>query len=63
MASETPLFMATANGHGDVVDWLLEQGTDMEIGDLNRKTPGMLAREMGDEELMRLLRVKVGEGA
>ena len=54
-ASETPLYVATANGHRDVVEWLLERGADGEIGDLNGKTPGMLAREMGDEELMRLL--------
>ena len=63
-ASETPLFVGTANGHRDVVEWLLEQGANREINDLNGKTPGMLAREMGDEELMRVLgedtRVKVG---
>ena len=63
-ASETPLFVATANGHRDVMEWLLEHGADREIGDLIGRTPGMLAREMGDEELMRILgegtRVKVG---
>ena len=61
-ASESTLFVATANGQRNVGEWLLEQGADREIGDLNGKTPGMLAREMGDEELMRVLGVKVGEG-
>ena len=30
-ASETTLFVATANGHRDVVEWLLEQGASREI--------------------------------
>ena len=54
-ASETPLFARTANGHHDVVEWLLEQGANREIKHLSGKTPAMLAREMGDEELMRVL--------
>ena len=49
--------MATANGNRDVVEWLLEQGPSREIRDLSGKTPGMLVREMGFEELMRILGV------
>ncbi|CAF9923041.1 hypothetical protein IMSHALPRED_005836 [Imshaugia aleurites] len=62
-ASETPLYTATLNGHHDVVVWLLEQGADVEIGDLNGKTPITIAREQGDEELLRVLEVKVERGA
>lgn len=49
--------MATANGHRDVVEWLLEQGATREIKGLNGTTPGMLSREIGFEELMRILGV------
>lgn len=55
LGSETLLYVATANGQHDVVESLLEQGANKDIGDLNGKTPGLLAREMGDEELMRVL--------
>lgn len=51
-ASETPLYTATENGHRDVVVYLLEQGADAEIGDVNGKTPWMLAAEKGDKEVL-----------
>lgn len=51
-ASETPLFTATENGNLGIVVYLLEQGADAKIGDLNGKTPRMLATEKDDKELL-----------
>lgn len=61
-ASETPLYVATWNGHRAVVMWLLEQGADTEIGDLNGKTPFMVATEKEDHDLQQMLRPKEETG-
>lgn len=61
-ASETPLHVATEHGQRDVVVWLLEQGADAKIEDLSGKTPRELAREMGNEELIRAFEGKVDSG-
>lgn len=52
-ASETPLHTATEHGHCDVVKYLLEHGADAEIGDLQGRTPRMLALDKGDEILVK----------
>ena len=62
-ASETPVYVATRHGHRDVVVWLLEQGADAEIGDLNGKTPFMVAAGKKDEDLLQILRPKEETGA
>lgn len=55
MASERPRSVATGPGGRDVVVWLLGQGVDAGIGDLTGKMSVVLARAMGEEDLLGVL--------
>ncbi|KAE8832169.1 hypothetical protein P3342_013139 [Pyrenophora teres f. teres] len=51
----TPLHRAVELGRGDVVEFLLKMGADRDVKDTKGRTPLDVAREVGDEELVRLL--------
>lgn len=53
--NDTPIHLAAAGGHADVIRYLLEQGVPVDIGDNEGTTPLGVAAIHGDVEIARLL--------
>ena len=53
-ASETPLHAAVLNNQVDVTRWLLSHGADAGIEDLQGRTAGMIARDLGKDDMVGL---------
>lgn len=51
----TALTLAAAKGHGNLLDWLIEQGVETEVRDVYRYTPFMRAVENGHIRIARRL--------
>ena len=52
----SPLTMAAANGHAEIVRLMVERGAPVNVRDLNGETPLMAAQNNGHEEVVRVLR-------
>ena len=50
-----PLHLAALEGHGELVDFLVENQADMEAGDIHRRTPLSLACQKGHLQVVKLL--------
>ena len=51
-ASETPLHVAVLNNQVDVTRWLLNHGAEAGIKDLQGRTAEMIARDLGEEDMI-----------
>lgn len=52
---QTPLFLASENGHAEIVQLLLDQSAQLEKQDRFKQTPLSLAAERGCSEVVDLL--------
>ncbi|ORY61608.1 ankyrin repeat-containing domain protein, partial [Pseudomassariella vexata] len=52
---ETPLWIAAAEGHRDIVELFIKAGADLNFQDENGQTAVSIARENGHEGVVRIL--------
>ena len=52
---DIPLHLSVLSGRTDVVNFLLQNGADPSIRGINDRTPLELAREMGYQDIVRVL--------